>query len=351
MFNATNFTSDPYNGCNTTLFASPTAWLWCPSDGRIQGLSFSGSAGHTNPDGTFCTLRYTDYAACLGAICYFPQPGDPYQAMLSASKGMFFMVGCAELAARKPGQRAAVEDRRCHGRHQQHDSFRRARPHFNGPPQPTMTSTAGDGGSPGTTATRLSTPSSLPTSSPGAADYNPQNTGQKPALLGKAISGGESDDMLVTSGATIPAGPTCLRRWVGPLHQEHGQLVALLPVANILGGGCGPIYSGNCSSCALEQRRLPADGQLRPLPTRGLPGPGHQERRRSDQRGRVLRPATSAPASWLASPLPSRERGTDRAAAFLCAGRHNCVSAISIALRSPLALLTVSSYSSPGTLS
>jgi prepilin-type N-terminal cleavage/methylation domain-containing protein len=84
LYNATNFNFGPYCGANTTLFASPTAWLWCPSDGGIGGLSFAAAAGHTNSDGTQCTLRYTDYAACLGASCDFPQPGDPYQAMLSA---------------------------------------------------------------------------------------------------------------------------------------------------------------------------------------------------------------------------------------------------------------------------
>jgi prepilin-type N-terminal cleavage/methylation domain-containing protein/prepilin-type processing-associated H-X9-DG protein len=266
LYNATNFNFGPYCGANTTLFATPTAWLWCPSDGGIGALSFNAAAGHHNSDGTFCTLRYTDYAACLGAICYFPSIGDPFQSLLSANQGMFYMVGYPSWLPGSPGSIAPSKIADVIDGTSNTILFGEHAHNLNGPQ-----SVNGDihgwgwwvSGDYGDTTFNTFFPPNFFTGA--AADFNPATGSGKPRFCNKAISGGESDDMLITSGSNHPGGANFA--FVDGSVRFIKSTVNSWPsyaVANVLGGGCGPTYNGNCGNCTPGNGNFQPNASIRP---------------------------------------------------------------------------------------
>jgi prepilin-type N-terminal cleavage/methylation domain-containing protein/prepilin-type processing-associated H-X9-DG protein len=263
IFNAFNFQMGPYVSANATGFGTTINILWCPSDPSIQDLSSFTGNGY---DGSTLPLRYTDYGGCVGAIAYFPGPGDPYVSLLQASQGMIFMIGTPSwlpgtLGSISPARIASVTDGTSNtilfGEH----------PHnLNGPSQANDDIhgwgwwVSGDYGD-----------ASYSTFFPpnffkgGAADYNPQTGSGKPRFCGKAISGGESDDMLITFGSMHPGGAN-FAFGDGSVHFIKDSVNSWSPyaVANVLGGGCGPAYNGSCGNCT------PGNGNFFPQNTVGV---------------------------------------------------------------------------------
>jgi len=262
LFNATNFFMGPYSGPNTTLFHTMNSWLWCPSDPTIRDLMFDpgGGATHTNFDGSQSPLRYTDYGGCMGAVSFFPQPGGDtgplWMLLLNSNKGMFYNVGepsviPGSLGEIPPTKIAEVTDGTSNtilfGEHAHN---------LNGPGQ--VGASGGNdnihgwgwwvSGDYGDTNYNTFFPPNFFFGP--AADYNPANPGQKPRFCGKAISGGESDDMLVTFGSNHPGGCNCA--FVdGSVHFIKNTVNSWNPylAANTFGGGCGPVFNGSCGNC------------------------------------------------------------------------------------------------------
>jgi prepilin-type N-terminal cleavage/methylation domain-containing protein/prepilin-type processing-associated H-X9-DG protein len=263
IFNALNFQTGPYVASNTTGFGTNLNLLWCPSDGDISGLTSNTGNGF---DGSTIRLQYTDYGGCVGAIAYFPGPGDPYTTLLSASQGMIYMIGMpswvpGNLGGVAPATIASVTDGTSNtilfGEH----------PHnWNGP-----VSVNGDihgwgwwvSGDYGDTLYSTFFPPNF-FKGP-SADFNPQTMSGKPRYCGKAISGGESDDMLITFGSNHPGGANFAFA-DGSVHFIKETINSWNPygTANIFGGGCGPVYNGSCGNCT------PGNGNFFPQNTLGV---------------------------------------------------------------------------------
>jgi prepilin-type N-terminal cleavage/methylation domain-containing protein/prepilin-type processing-associated H-X9-DG protein len=63
LYNAMNFSRSIYSAANSTIYATGTSTLWCPSDGQIAGKRLSVGAYCDNPNLTFA---FTSYAGCTG---------------------------------------------------------------------------------------------------------------------------------------------------------------------------------------------------------------------------------------------------------------------------------------------
>jgi prepilin-type N-terminal cleavage/methylation domain-containing protein/prepilin-type processing-associated H-X9-DG protein len=92
LYNAINIGLGPYQIRNSTFCGIGLAFLWCPSDGSINGLRFfETQAGW---DGTTIGITYSDYAGMMGTV--FPYGNN--SAQFTAMNGMFPDCGGPPLA-------------------------------------------------------------------------------------------------------------------------------------------------------------------------------------------------------------------------------------------------------------
>ena len=202
--------------------------LWCPSDGTISSLT--SNTGNSFDGSTTMPLQYTDYGGCVGAIAYFPAPGDPYQTLLSASQGMIYMIGMPSwlpgtLGGIAPATIASVTDGTSNtilfGEHAHN---------LNGP------ATANDdihgwgwwvSGDYGDTHVPTFFPPNFFKGA--AADYNPPTGGGSRGSAARPSAAARATICSSLRKQPPRRGQLRLRRWLGPLHQGHRQLVDRLP--------------------------------------------------------------------------------------------------------------------------
>ena len=85
----TNWVAD-----NSTVGAAGLNFLWCPSDGLIQGLHVQQPGWGW--DGSTQILTYTSYAGCMGNFCKVPitvTSTSQHMAVLNQADGLFFYLG------------------------------------------------------------------------------------------------------------------------------------------------------------------------------------------------------------------------------------------------------------------
>jgi prepilin-type processing-associated H-X9-DG protein len=63
LYNAMNFSRSIYTASNSTVYATGTSTLWCPSDGQIAGKRISVGVYGDNPN---LTVAFTSYVGCTG---------------------------------------------------------------------------------------------------------------------------------------------------------------------------------------------------------------------------------------------------------------------------------------------
>ncbi len=92
IFNAVNSSLGMYQAANSTVSGFGISTLWCPSDGKINGLRYT--YPDANYDKTPLPMTYSSYAGNVGTWAYFPKGTDPnFQTKISSNNGMFGYIG------------------------------------------------------------------------------------------------------------------------------------------------------------------------------------------------------------------------------------------------------------------
>ena len=123
LYNAMNFSRSIYSAANSTVYATGTSTLWCPSDGQIAGKRGAVGQYCDNPNLTFA---YSSYAGCTGT--WWPEMSRiclvSYPAQMSSCPGY---AGIMQTLERRLYLQQPHPDLWDHRRHQQHALLRRAR--------------------------------------------------------------------------------------------------------------------------------------------------------------------------------------------------------------------------------
>ena len=108
LYNAMNFNRSIYSAANSTVYATGTSTLWCPSDGQIAGKRLSVGSYCDNPNLTFA---FTSYAGCVGTwwpemsrICLVSYPAQisscpGYSSVMQTLNGAYTYNNATRLAS------------------------------------------------------------------------------------------------------------------------------------------------------------------------------------------------------------------------------------------------------------
>jgi prepilin-type N-terminal cleavage/methylation domain-containing protein/prepilin-type processing-associated H-X9-DG protein len=107
LYNAMNYSRSIYSAANSTVYATGTSTLWCPSDGQIAGKRLSVGQYCDNPNLTFA---FTSYAGCTGTwwpemtsfcVVSYPAPMSScaaYSGIMQTLNGVFIYNNATKLS-------------------------------------------------------------------------------------------------------------------------------------------------------------------------------------------------------------------------------------------------------------